>query len=120
MGMKLNEAAMAQAKRLIRDGKVNIESDWSEAQPSPDEENDFLDEHGWESYGKWYLAFDTEANEETKGHHNFPYGDFEEVHRDGVIAAKQRAAQNDYTAIEKAADELLTMIDEQGEDGSGS
>jgi len=30
-----------------------------------------------------------------------------------VIAAKQRAAQNDYLAIEEAADELLTEIDKR-------
>jgi len=44
-------------------------------------------------------------------------GDFRKVHRDGLIAAKQRAAQNDYTDIEQAADELLEMIDKREAQG---
>lgn len=59
------------------------------------------------------LAVDSDENEETKAHHKFPYGDFKKIHRDGVIAAKQRAAQYDYHAIEKAADVLLEMIDKK-------
>ena len=31
--------------------------------------------------------------------------------RSGLIAAKQRAAQNDHDAVEKAADELLDRLD---------
>ena len=110
--MKRNKAAVKHAKDLIKAGKYNEDSDWSEDQPSSDDENKFLDQHGWEEYGQWFLAIDTDENEETKGHYNFPYGDFKKVHRDGVIAAKQRAAQYDHAEIEKAADELLKLIDE--------
>ncbi|MAS32785.1 MAG: hypothetical protein CL610_02185 [Anaerolineaceae bacterium] len=109
--MKLNQAAVKHAKKLIKDGKVAKDTDWSDDQPSADEENKFLDNHDWDTYGQWYLGIDTDENEETKGRHNFPYGDFKKVHRDGIIAAKQRAAQYDYADIEKAADELLEMID---------
>ncbi len=36
----------------------------------------------------------------------------------GQIAAKQRAAQNDYPDVEKAADELLQLIDKkEGREG---
>ena len=34
MAMKLNQAAFEQAKKLIRDGKVVKDSDWSSAKPS--------------------------------------------------------------------------------------
>jgi len=111
MAMKLNKAAFDQAKRLIHDGKVVKESDWSQAQPSAKEESSFLEDHDWDEYGKWFLARDTSDDKDTKGGHNFPYGDFKKVHRKGLIAAKQRAAQNDYADIEKAADQLLEMID---------
>ena len=110
--MKVNQQAVDHAKHLIRENQYVLDSDWSEAQPSPDEENAQLDRHGWSGYGEWFLAIDTDANEETKGHYNFPYGDFRRVHRDGLIAAKQRAAQNDYGDIEEAADELLSLLDE--------
>lgn len=116
MSQKRHNAAVQQAKQLIKDGKYVTDTDWSAAQPSTDEENKFLDEHGYEEFSKWYLARDPEDSEGTKGRQGFPYGDFEKVHRSGVIAAKQRAAQNDYSDIEKAADELLSMIDEREED----
>jgi hypothetical protein len=71
-----------------------------------------LKDHDWEAYGEWFLAIDTGASPETKDRYNFPYGDFRCVHRSGLIAAKQRAAQNEYDEIEKAADELLSLLDE--------
>jgi hypothetical protein len=35
------------------------------------------------------------------------------VHRDGLIAAKERAAQQGYQDIEKAADELLSSLEKK-------
>ncbi len=110
--MKVNRNAVKHAKALIKQGKVVGDSDWSKDQPSAEAENKFLKSHDWDEYGDWYLAIDTSESEETKGRHKFPYGDFKKVHRDGVIAAKQRAAQNGYDEVEKAADDLLEIIDE--------
>jgi hypothetical protein len=104
--------AVEYARELIKDGKYVVDSDWSESQPSAEDENRFLEKHSWEDYRKWFLGKDTEDNKDTKGRYMFPYGDFKKVHRSGVIAAKQRAAQNDYNTVEKAADELLQLIDE--------
>ncbi|MFW5940490.1 MAG: hypothetical protein ACOCXI_01725 [Chloroflexota bacterium] len=110
--MKVNEQAVTKAKELIKEHQYDKESDWSEAQPSADEESTFLERHDWNEYGKWFLAIDTGASEETKDRYNFPYGDFRRVHRDGLIAAKQRAAQYDHADIEKAADDLLQLLDD--------
>lgn len=110
--MKVNEQAVAKARELIKKHQYDKESDWSETQPSADEESAFLERHDWNEYGKWFLAIDTGAGEETKDRYNFPYGDFRRVHRDGLIAAKQRAAQYDHADIEKAADELLQLLDD--------
>ena len=107
----VNDAAVKKAKSLIRAGKVDKDSDWSEAQPSADEENAYLKDHSYAEYGEWFLAIDTDASEETKDRYNFPYGDFKKLHRDGLIAAKQRAAQYDHAAIEKAAGKLLKELD---------
>jgi hypothetical protein len=109
--MKLNKDGYQKAKDLIEKNQYVLDSDWSEAQPDNDRENEFLDDHGWDSYSEWFLAIDDDASPETKGHFNFPYGDFRRVHRDGLIAAKQRAAQNNYSDVEEAADDLLEMID---------
>lgn len=109
--MKLNERGLKHARSLIRDDHVVTGSDWSEAQPSTDEENEVLENDGRSEYARWFLGYDPEEDEDNKGYFGFPFGDFDKVHRSGVIAAKQRAAQNDYSDIEKAADELLEMID---------
>ena len=111
MNMKLNKAALKHAKALIEGGKYIADTDWSEAQPSAGDESDYLDRHGWDEYGQWYLGLDPDESKETKERHKFPYGDFKRVHRAGVIAAKQRAAQYDYHDVEQAADELLDLID---------
>jgi len=118
MATKVNRDAVKHARKLIEDGDYVVDTDWSERQPSSDDENRFLEQHGWDEYSKWYLAEDTSEDKDNKGRYKFPYGDFKKVHRSGVIAAKQRAAQNDYSDVEKAADELLQLIDKkEGREG---
>ena len=85
--------------------------DWSEHQPSARDENEFIGKHGWGEYARWYLGVDTDADEDTKGRYKFPYGDFEKVHRCGVLAAESRAGQYKYDDIEHAAAHLHGMID---------
>lgn len=109
--MKLNKEAENKAKDLIEGNQYVKDSDWSDAQPSTDEENDFLDDHSWDEYSKWHLGIHDEKSKETKGRFGFPYGDFRRVHHSGLIAAKQRAAQEGYDDIEQAADRLLKMME---------
>lgn len=111
--MKLNEAARRKAKSMIESYQYVVDSSWGEENPSAAEQNAFLERHSWDEYGEWYLGIDESAAEETKDRYGFPYGDFRRVHRSGLITAKQRAAQNDYTDIEQAADELLRLLDER-------
>src|SRR5712692_2280046 len=113
MAVKLNKHAFEHAKKLIELGKcVFDERDlWSEHQPSAQDENEYLKEHGFGEYGKWYLGIDTEEDEDNKGRYKFPYGDFEKVHRCGVLAAENRAGQYKYADIENAAAHLHGMID---------
>jgi hypothetical protein len=110
---RVNLDGVRQARKLIDAGKVDVETEWSDAAPSADDENAEIDKHGYDGYGAWHLAIDPEANEETKGRYKFPYGDFRKVNRAALIHAKQRAAQNDHAEIEQAADELLTHLDEK-------
>lgn len=109
---KVNDEGVTQARKLIGDGRVDASTDWSEAAPSTDAENRHIDNEGYDGYGRWHLAIDIEASEETKSRYGFPYGDFSKVNRAGLIHAKQRAAQNDHHEVEKAADELLGRVDE--------
>jgi hypothetical protein len=114
MSVTLNKRAFDHAKKLVEDGKVVLDErdEWSEHQPSAQQENDYIAQHGWSAYGRWYLGVDDEEDEDTKGHYKFPYGDFENVHRCGVISAEVRAAQRKYTDIEVAAAHLHGMLDE--------
>jgi hypothetical protein len=114
MAVKLNEPAFEHAKRLIKEGKAVLDSrdDWSEHQPSAADENAYLEAHGFREYGRWYLGIDSDAREETKAHYKFPYGDFEKVHRCGVLTAESRAGQYKHKDIELAAAHLHGMLDE--------
>jgi hypothetical protein len=108
---EVHEAAVRKAKQLIDSGDVDTSTEWSDAAPSTDDENDLIEQHGYDGYGEWHLALDTTASEDTKGRFAFPYGDFSKVSRAGLIHAKQRAAQYDHSSVEKAADDLLERID---------
>jgi hypothetical protein len=113
MAVKLSSTSYEYAQELIKEGRVVIDErdDWSEHQPSAAEENRFIEEHGWSQYGKWHLGIDDEAPEETTAHYKFPYGDFENVHRCGVLAAESRAGQRKYADIEAAAAHLHGMLE---------
>jgi hypothetical protein len=113
MAVTLNRNAYNHAKALInKGGFVFDERDaWSEHQPSTREENEFLRLHGFAEYGKWYLGINGEKPENAKGHYEFPYGDFENVHRCGVLTVESRAGQYKHFDIENAAAHLHGMID---------
>ncbi|MER7975241.1 hypothetical protein ACWEOH_07155 [Agromyces sp. NPDC004153] len=114
MAVKLNQTGLRHARSLVRDGKVvRDERDaWSEDAPSAEDENDFIDQHGWGDYSKWHLGVDDDMDRDTKGHYSFPYGDFAKVHRCAVISAESRAGQFDHDEIRDEAKKLLDLIDE--------
>ncbi|WP_213814812.1 hypothetical protein [Glaciihabitans sp. dw_435] len=114
MTVKLNPKALAHARSLIREGKDTHDSrdDWSEHAPSADDENSFIEKHGFGDYALWHLGIDEEKSEETKGRYSFPYGDFARVHRCAIIAIESRAAQNNHGDIRDAVGALLDQIDE--------
>jgi hypothetical protein len=116
MAVKLNKKALEHAKDLVREGHVVVDERdaWSEHQPSAQEEDQFIELHGFNEFGRWYLGIDDEKHEQTKGRYKFPYGDFEDVHRCGVISAESRAGQYKYYDIENAAAHLHGMVDAIG------
>ena len=108
---RVNKDAVEQARKLIDGGKVDVDTEWSDAAPSADDGNAEIEKHGYDGYGAWHLAVDPDASEETKGRYRFPYGDFSRVNRAALIHGKQRAAQNDHDEIERAFDDLLQRLD---------
>jgi hypothetical protein len=115
MAARLNQRAFAHAKQLVEEGKYVLDERdmWSEHQPSTEDENKFIEEHGLGEYGKWYLGVDDTEDKNTKGHYKFPYGDFVRAHRCGVLSAESRAGQYKYQDIERAAAYLHDMLDAQ-------
>jgi len=114
MSISLNPQAVAYARRLIHDGKLkNDQGHWGQHNPDANKENAFLEKHEMEDYANWHLGLDSSKGADTKGRYHFPYGDFKTVHRDGLIAAKERAAQQGYSDIENAADELLQLLEKE-------
>jgi hypothetical protein len=111
MALKLNDAAFKHAEALIEEGKYRINTVWREAQPSENEEKRFLDQHGWEDYGKWFLAVDNDAAEGSLARYKLPVGDFKSVHRSGLLAAKARADKNSAGDVSEAVDELIFLFD---------
>jgi hypothetical protein len=117
MAVTLNERAYAFARQLIAEGRVVLDerNEWGEHRPSAQQENENLKERGFADYGRWFLGVDDGSGEKNKSHYKFPYGDFEQVHRCGVLAAESRAGQRKYIDIELAAAHLHGMLDEQME-----
>jgi hypothetical protein len=109
---RLNDAAVRNARALIRSGDVDTTTPWSDAAPGASQENDHIERHGYDGYGEWHLGIDPDASDETKGRFRFPYGDFRTVNRAALIHAKQRASQNDHDEIAAAADDLLQRLDD--------
>lgn len=108
----VNQAAVEKIRALIDARQYVLDSDWGEAQPTADDENDFLAKHTWDEYAAWHLGLTEGANEETKARYAFVVGDFRRVHRSGLIASVYRAAEWRHKAIELAAHELLQHLDE--------
>ena len=111
-GIELNEIAFTFAMELIKQGQVIADGrgEWTKHRPSADEENDFIRLHGFEQYAKWHLGVDRRFPENSKRRYKFPYGDFENVHRCGLLAAKARGRQYRYEEILKAAAELDAAV----------
>ena len=107
----LNDEAVAHAKRLIERRQYVLRSDWGEVQPRAEDENRYLERHGWDGYGGWFLGLTDGAAEDTKGRFAFVFGDFRRIHRSGLIACHFRAAEWRHKSIELAAHELLQLLD---------
>ena len=77
----LNDAAVANATRLIDARQYVLDSDWGDVQPNADAQNDYLGNHDWDDYAAWHLGLTEGANDGTKARYAFVYGDFRRIHR---------------------------------------
>src|SRR6478736_1717713 len=107
----VNPEAVACARELIDARQYVLDSDWGDAQPKADDENEFLKTHSWDEYAAWHLGLTEGASDETKARYAFVFGDFRRVHRTGIIAVLYRAAEWRHKAVEKTAYQLLQDLD---------
>jgi hypothetical protein len=108
---EVNDAAVANARRLIDARQYVLDSDWGEVQPKADDQNTYLESHSWDEYAAWHLGLTEGASDETKARYAFVYGDLRRVHRTGLIACVYRASEWRHKAIELAAHDLLQHLD---------
>jgi hypothetical protein len=109
----VNKRAVAHARKLIDRRQYVLDSDWGEVQPSADEQNGYLERHGWAEYADWHLGLTDGAQDGTKARYAFVYGDFRRVHRTALIACVYRASEWRHKAIELAAHDLLQQLDQR-------
>ena len=109
----VNRDAVEHARNLIDRRQYVLRSDWGEAQPSADDENQFLKRHSWDEYAAWHLGLTDGANDETKARYAFVFGDLRRVHRTGIIACHFRAAEWRHKDVELAAHDLLQYLDDK-------
>lgn len=114
MPIILNQRAFDHAKKLIAAGEVEHGNcTWSEHQATRDEIDKYLNTHDMQEYALWFLGDNTDMSGESIERYEFPVGDLKIVHRGAVIAIKQKTGQQKHMEIEKAADQLLRLIDAQ-------
>ena len=53
---QVNKDAVARARRMIDARQYVLDSDWGDVQPKADDENDYLEAHGWDDYAEWHLG----------------------------------------------------------------
>ena len=74
----LNSKGYDNAVSLIKEGKYNTDEEWDFTAEDGDK---ILGDDNWEQYERWFLAYDDEASEDTKGRYGYPFGKNNEVYR---------------------------------------
>jgi hypothetical protein len=108
----VNPDGIEHARELIAKRQYVLRSEWGDVQPTAAAENAYLERHGWEKYGSWFLGLTDGASEQTKARYAFVIGDFRRIHRSGIIACHYRAAEWRHKEIELAAHDLLQLLDQ--------
>jgi hypothetical protein len=106
----VNDAGVEKARELIDARRYRLRSRWADAQPRAADENAFIKAHGWQEYAGWHLGLTEDAADETKARYAFVFGDFQRLHRMGLIACYYRAAEWEHHEVMLAAHELLVHL----------
>ena len=116
MRVTLNKKAFEFAKQLIHERKFSDNrgrGDEKRAKPTSDQETEFLKNHSWEEYGRWYLGAHYDRPENKQERYEFPMGDFKEIHRSDLLAIQKQAHEHNYDDIANAAKYLVELMDKK-------
>jgi hypothetical protein len=106
--VSLNKKGVTKANSVISQGKVNKTASWSF---SSEDGNNILGDNNWGEYGKWHLGVRVGVPVESKSHYAYPFGKNGMLYRSALVAIRQRAGQQNATAIFNAAGTLLKKVD---------
>lgn len=107
----VNQAAVDFALEMIERRRYVLRSDWGARQPTAADQNRYLKSHSWTEYERWHLGLTEGATDETKARYAFVFGDFQRIHRTGLIACVYRASEWRHKQVELAAHDLLQALD---------
>lgn len=116
MRVTLNKKAFEFAKEMIHHGKFTDKhgrGDLKKAQPDAVQETEFLKNHTWEEYGRWYLGAHYDRPENKQERYQFPIGDFEVIHRSDLLFIQKHAHDHNFDDIANAAKELVDLMDKK-------
>jgi hypothetical protein len=116
MRVTLNKKAFEFAKEMIHERKFDDKRGSGDAafvKPSTQQEETFLKAHGWDTFSKWYLGAHYDRPENTRNRYEFPFGDFNLVHRSDLLEIQKKAHSLNYDDIADAAQELVNLIDKK-------
>ncbi len=113
MSIEVNPAGRSHAEDLIRAGKVDRGA-WSF---DAADGNALLGPEGnhWSEYGRFFLALDTEAQQEAKDRYKYPFGKDGKLYVAALRAIRTRASQQGAKSVFDAAGTLLAAA--KGDDG---
>jgi hypothetical protein len=97
MTVTLNRRSYEYAQKLIANRRCVLDEGnrWTDHKPARSAERRFIEAHGVAEFAWWHLGEDDEQAPGSKHRYQFPYGDFERVHRCAVLAAEVRSVPAD-------------------------
>ena len=115
MQTAVNDAARGYARSLIKAGQINRDGAWSFSAADADK---LLGPTGddFTAYGQSHLGIDTGQPDGSRGRFKYPFAKDGKVWRKGLIAIRQRSAQQEDLQVYAAAGDLMAELDAQKKD----
>lgn len=111
MALRVNTRATAFAEDEIGAGHYRTNTLWNDVRPSDSAAERFRAASRPDDYARWFLVEDTAVPADSPARFQLPIGDFNSIHRSGLMAARDYAEQHGLDDVAEAADELVFFFD---------